>query len=239
MKPHENKKLHFSKKNLFTEQEFSAESDVEAFYSLVKAEESLLQAIRVFQDSSLFSAKSSETLAFQEELDMQKLEAKNSSPLPKYLQNYIDMSFEKQEEVKESSLRLVFKIAQDGVKLLSHVFEGSALHLKPVFDAPVRSQKDISDVIHLKEQNSQEEIHYELIRENSEEAYLCINFPNKENLPYNQVNLKKNNRFIYSSQIGDSGAVSFSGLKEGLYKIEFIGKKLIKSIDLAILFDHS
>jgi len=56
MKPHKNKKLHFSKKNLFTEQEFSAESDLETFYSLVEAEESLLQAIRVFQDSSLFSA---------------------------------------------------------------------------------------------------------------------------------------------------------------------------------------
>ena len=75
------------------------------------------------------------------------------------------------------------------------------------------------------------------MRENEKEAYLSIDFKNNP-FNYNQVNLKKNNRFIYSKKIDNSAVVSFSGLKAGDYSVELNGSDFSKIICITILTDE-
>lgn len=236
-----NKDSAFSGERLYSEIALDSDLSPSDVDTLINTEEALFLSLKTFQDADTFSSKSIETKAFQEELDFQKMESAKErflSPLPKYLKNYVDMSFQDATQ-KERSASLVIKIAREGLRLLGGIFDSNVIQVTPALGTSVRSkEKEISDFINLEEVNRFEEIHYQVIRENEEEAYLCINFPDKHHVPYQQVNLKKNNRFIYSSQIGESGAVSFSGLKEGKYNVEFIGKKTAKSIDLTILVDH-
>jgi hypothetical protein len=225
-------------KTLYSEDFNTTDIEASNMQEFIDDEEGLFRVVRFFQEESLFTNKTQETKEFQEALDIQKMELqKDPLPLPIYLQNYMNMSFQSKPESRPASL--VVKIAQDGLRFLGGIFDQAALVLEPASALPVRAkEKSFNDVLNLKETNQNDQIFYQVIRENDEEAYLCINFPNKQDIPYHQVNLKKNSRFIFSSQVGESGAVSFSGLKEGKYNVEFIGKKNTKSIDLTILVDH-
>ncbi|MCB1175960.1 MAG: hypothetical protein KDK36_00120 [Leptospiraceae bacterium] len=206
-------------------------------YSVVSSfEEDSFSTLESFRDE-MFLTKSSQ---FQESLDIltaEKMEAKQNTSLPLYLKNYMDISF--RTEKKEVQDSMVIKIAKGGIKLLNAIFPEKELEMVPAYLPSVRSkEKELEEALNIKEQLKEDEIIYQIIKENEEEAYLCINILGENKNGFHQVNLKKNNRFIFSSQINDRGIVSFSGLKEGRYNIEFVGKKSSKSIDLTILIDQ-
>ncbi|MCB1141140.1 MAG: hypothetical protein H7A24_01905 [Leptospiraceae bacterium] len=181
---------------------------------------------------------SKEHALFQEKLDLDKLEImekKENIPLPTYLKNYMDLSLKESQPLRDS---IVLKITKNSIRLINSFFQNSIMDLTSMVPVATRSRElDDSNVISFREvTESNSELTYQLIAENEEEAYLSVQFNSSEK-PYQQVILKKNNRFIYSSRVDDNGVVSFAGLKEGKYSIEFEGKNGTKSIDLTILLD--
>lgn len=208
------------------------EADMQDFLAM---EEATFSCLKFFQDKEILQFPDD----FSRELELQALEESSDLlPLPKYLQNYMDISFETKKHASEQNNSFVIKIANEGLKILTSLLD-SSFHVLPSLETSVRSKEaDITQTINLEEKNSSYQIHYQVIRENENEVYLSIHFPKNQKNPYDQVVLRKNGRFIYSSQIGERGIVSFSGLKEGRYLVEFLGKKSSKSIDITILLDH-
>lgn len=207
----------------------------EALDNFIKEEEATFACMKFFQNLDILETPGEFSMSLE-------FEAFNSEknvmlPLPKYLQNYMNMSFEVPKSQKASN-SFVVKIAKEGLQLLAEFLEPS-FHVLPQLNVAVRSKEvESTQTIHLEEKQDSYQIQYQIIRENDSEVYLSIHFPKNQKSPYEQVILRKNNRFIYSSQIGDSGIVSFSGLKEGRYVVEFLGKKVSKSIDITVLLDH-
>ncbi|MDX1958452.1 MAG: hypothetical protein SFU98_07760 [Leptospiraceae bacterium] len=219
--------------------ESTTQSDREEFFDL---ELSVVEFLKKSTDSILFSSEDSRIKDFQEALDLDKaelLDKQEKSPLPLYLKNFLELSFQSSPAPRDS---LVVKIAKDGLRLASAFFESTQFELMPVLSPSTRAlDASIHSAFNLKELEKNDPtkgIVYQVIQENKDEAYLCINFSEVEERIYKQVNLRKNNRFIYSGQIDDRGIVSFSGLKEGKYNVEFVGNNSAKVIDLTILVDH-
>jgi hypothetical protein len=213
------------------------------FETLATVETAIFSYVHYGNEKILSSFAKKENREFQESLDLDKaslFEKKEKSPLPLYLKNYIELSF-KSEPVPRDSL--VIRIAKEGLKLASAFFESSQIELIPVTIPSTRSKDTVSHAAfslrESKEMDPSSGILYQVIQENKDEAYLCINFSELPEKYYKQVNLRKNNRFIFSSQIDERGIVSFSGLKEGKYNVEFVGSDSAKIIDLTILVDHA
>ncbi len=200
---------------------------------LFEAEESIWFAIKGFQEKSLFSDFIGDSAA---ELDIAKAEILMAKEprykVPEYLKNYVNMNLNSSSEKSES---MVIRIVKEGVRFVSSAVDSmfrSETVLLPAMRSP---EKQDLQAVNVFGDSDDAHITYQLIKESPDEAYLCINFDGTGNLVYSQVNLKKNNRFIYSEKISQSKAVSFSGLKQGKYNLEFIGAKGIKSVDLTIL----
>lgn len=210
----------------------------------IQAEEAIYNSIHASIENYVDSTNDTndeDIKLFQEELDIHKAEKLMERddlkyPLPQYLKNFLEAE-EKTKEVKNDSI--IVKIGKESLKLLGAFFEKSSLELIPQPAVIVRSKNTVfqSNSLSLQEKTKNEVFTYQLIKENDEEAYLCIRFDNKIGHGYDHVNIKKNERFIYSNNIDQDGIVSIMGLKEGSYCIEFVGKKSSKSIDLSILVE--
>lgn len=214
--------------------------DDSCFKTLCEIEESLFATIQSENSKYLDSLVERDSV-FQEEIDIAKAKktiskAKNS-PLPLYLKNYLEADFQLQKKEED---RLVIRFGKAGMKLLGSIFAESTL--KPIESAiPIvrNSVNTIPQSVSLLEQTELGSLVYQVIQENEKEAYLSLKFDPSFVAVYNQVNLRKDNRFIYSSNINQEGLVSFSGLKEGLYNIEFTGKNISKRFELSLLADKT
>jgi hypothetical protein len=208
-----------------------AESCTHCFDKLLKIEQSLVQVF--------YSQIPIPTNPLNEELILDKFELLSekipSKPVPDFLKTYIHSNLHTKSEQSDS---LVVRIAKDGIHLVHSFFEHSKILLSPSFMQTVRSNEENSTLqnsIFLKEEKDDKfDLIYQIIKENETQAYLSIQFKSNSTM-YRQVILKKDDRFIYSSQMDNDGGFSFSGLSSGNYSLEFIGKIESKSIDLTIL----
>lgn len=215
----------------------SALNDDDCFNELVRVEESLMSLMEESKESYFLDVENG-SLNLQEELDLTKAEKEitpsKKMPLPLYLKNYMEAD----RNVKPADDKIIVKFGLSGLKLLGSFFENSVL--SPVMESvpavrtgahqPVQS-------LFMMEQGDNGNIMYQIIQENEDEAYLSMKFDSSYASVYNQVNLKKDNRFIYSTNINSEGQVSFSGLKEGIYNIELMGKNTSKRFDLSLFTD--
>lgn len=198
-----------------------------------EAEESIWFAIKGFQEKSMFSDFIGDSSAELDIAKAEKIMAKEPKyKVPEYLKNYVNMNLNSKSENSES---VVVRIVKEGVRFINSAVD-SVFKAETVLLPAMRSpEKQDLQAVNLYADADGNQITYQLIKESSDEAYLCINFDGTGSLVYSQVNLKKNNRFIYSEKISQSKAVSFSGLKQGKYNLEFVGAKGTKSVDLTIL----
>ncbi|MCB1190408.1 MAG: hypothetical protein H7A23_22055 [Leptospiraceae bacterium] len=176
--------------------------------------------------------------SFQEELDLQKADRAMHNgeeyDLPVYLQKYMESSFQYKKQAKDS---ITVKLGKQGLKLINSIFGDAIIPQIPQVVPAFRTAAllDNSSCITLQERtNDNNQFIYQIIRENPDEVYLSIKFDNSSPKNYDHVNLKKNNRFVFSSTVNRDGIVTFSGLKEGAYHIEFVGKYDSKAFDLSI-----
>ncbi len=207
------------------------------FRELSELEESLLATIK--QESSKYLDSLVDTdSAFFENLDIAKanslISKEKNIPLPLYLQNYMGADIVSQKEAD----KLVIRFGKAGMKLLGSFFSESLITPLELAIPSVRNSVNIvPQSISMLEKTDQGSLVYQVIQENENEAYLSVKFDSSFVALYNQVNLRKDNRFIYSSNINSEGLVSFSGLKEGVYNIEFTGKNISKRFDLSLFAD--
>ena len=207
------------------------------FAELIEIEESVQYAIKHESKKYLDSLIEKDSKFF-ESLDLAKANASISKekniPLPLYLQNYMDADKVTQKEED----RLVIRFGKAGMKLLGSFFGESLITPLELTIPSVRnSANTIPQSISMLEKTDNGSLVYQVIQENENEAYLSVKFDASFVTLYNQVNLRKDNRFIYSSNINSEGLVSFSGLKEGIYNIEFTGKNISKRFDLSLFAD--
>jgi len=207
------------------------------FAQLSQIEESLHSAIRYGNANYLESLTYNDS-PILESLDIAKAtnlisESKNV-PLPIYLKNYMESDF----TTKKEEDKLIIRFGKAGIKLLGSFFNGSLITpLESTIPAVRNSINTTPQSISMLEKTDQGSLVYQVIQENENEAYLSVKFDASFVAIYNQVNLRKDNRFIYSSNINSEGLVSFSGLKEGIYNIEFTGKNISKRFDLSLFAD--
>lgn len=213
--------------------------DDSAFKELSEIEESLHGAIK-YENSKYLDSLLDEDSLLLENLDIAKAKSRISKeknkPLPIYLQNYMNADIASQKE-KESD-KLVIRFGKAGMKLLGSFFGESLITPLELTIPSVRNSiNSVPQSISMLEKTEQGSLVYQVIQENENEAYLSVKFDASFVAIYNQVNLRKDNRFIYSSNINSEGLVSFSGLKEGIYNIEFTGKNASKRFDLSLFAD--
>jgi len=189
--------------------------------------------------SSELQSYSNEHFDFKSSLDLDKLEImeKNSKsiPLPLYLKNYVRLNLNSPNA--ENSDSLAIRLLKDGIRLLSSTFQNSSIQTNIVLLPSVRKSES-SSYFSLNEVNLEGlNLIYKILKEKDDTAYLSIDFSSSK-INFRQVNLKRNNRLIYSEKLDNSGVVSFSGLIEGDYTLEFTGNLLTKSLKCTILFDN-
>lgn len=92
---------------------------------------------------------------------------------------------------------------------------------------------DTNSVIFEETTKENQKFYYQIVKENEGEVYLSVKAEGEAG--FQQVNLRRDGRFILSNKINLDGSVSFSGLIPGSYTIEFVGPNLSKSFDLSIL----
>lgn len=212
--------------------------DDKSFVELSQIEETLFSAIRFGNDSYLESLTKQDSL-LSEALDIAKankvISDSTNIPLPLYLKNYMESDF----VAKKEEDKLVIRFGKAGIKLLGSFFNNSLITpLESTIPAVRNSVNSTPQSISMLEKTEQGSLVYQVIQENENEAYLSVKFDQSFVALYNQVNLRKDNRFIYSSNISSEGLVSFSGLKEGVYNIEFTGKNISKRFDLSLFADR-
>lgn len=215
-----------------------AMEDDEKFRQLIDLEEGILSTIHLENEKHLDQLAQQDSV-FYEKLDIAKanhsISPSNNKPLPLYLKNFIEADFALQKKQEDN---LVIRFGKAGIKLLGSFFEQTEiipleLAIPSVRNAATTTPQSIS----MLEKTEQGNLVYQIIQENENEAYLSVKFDPAFVAIYNQVNLRKDNRFIYSSNINSEGIVSFSGLKEGIYNIEFTGKNVSKRFDLSLFAD--
>lgn len=221
--------------------DFSKACD-DCIQEFMETEENLVELFQMSIDSYLLnSEKDAEIQQFQANLDIQKADSELSKikdlEVPVYLKTFMSKELNRTQIVEDS---IIVKIGKTGVNLLKAFMNGEYLTPKISLAPAMRSSAAIKErvpSIVLEEVLPDQQFTYQIIKENDEEAYLNIKFNDGLSYLYDYVNLKKNNRFIYSSIINKDGIITFSGLKEGDYKIEFIGKNKTKSFDLSIIIE--
>lgn len=203
-------------------------------------ERTLFYTLQEYNDTYISNwNEDQEFSSFQEELDIRKAERVMENDnvefeIPLYIQKYMETSFQYQKQAKDS---IAVKLGKKGLKLINSVFGDTVLPQMPQLVPAFRTAAalDNSSCVTLQEKtNDNNQFIYQIIRENPDEVYLSIKFDNSTMKNYDHVNLKKNNRFVFSSTITRDGIVTFSGLKEGAYHIEFVGRYDSKAFDLSI-----
>lgn len=159
----------------------------------------------------------------------------NNLPLPDFLKNYVSINLNEKKEKDRDTI--VVRIFKEGARLIHSAFLESNINIEKNILPSVRSSETPS-YISIRENTSKGlDLLYKVMKENEKEAYISIDFKNNPS-SYKQVNLKKNNRFIYSQKIDESAVVSFSGLKAGEYSIELHGNDNPKIICITVLTDE-
>ncbi len=207
------------------------------FTELREIEESIHSTIK-YENAKYLDSLIDGDSSFFENLDIAKANSRISKEknnrLPLYLQNYMEADLASQKEAD----KLVIRFGKAGMKLLGSFFSESLITPLELTIPSVRNSiNTIPQSISMLEKTDQGSLVYQVIQENENEAYLSVKFDSSFVALYNQVNLRKDNRFIYSSNINSEGLVSFSGLKEGVYNIEFTGKNISKRFDLSLFAD--
>jgi hypothetical protein len=202
---------------------------------LMELEETVVLTTHLISPGPLLKGTSYEQ--FEDDLDIAKSESAMTKseqfPIPQYIKNYINLSLQSKKTSKDN---LVVRFTEKGLKLVSSFFENSTLEPVLANAVPVRSESTPTGLSSLRFSESSDtgNFIYQIIPENEEQAYLYIKL-NTTNHGFDNVNVRKNDRFIFSKNIGPEGDISFSGLAEGQYNIEFTGKNISKSIDLNVI----
>ncbi|MCT8334698.1 hypothetical protein NUH30_13520 [Leptospira sp. 85282-16] len=175
---------------------------------------------------------------FSESLDLAKAEivmAKAPLPLPEFLKEYTRQNLILPEK-KDS---LIVRLTQSGIRVIDSLVESLQIRESLEFAPSMRSASaevrsgDANAVIFEETTNENQKFYYQIVKENQSEVYLSVK---AEGTPaFQQVNLRREGRFILSSKISLEGSASFSGLVPGSYTIEFVGPGQSKSFDLSIL----
>ncbi|HNC01600.1 MAG TPA: hypothetical protein PLS71_25385, partial [Leptospiraceae bacterium] len=195
--------------------ESALENDTD-FQELIQLEESIVNTIQLENEKHLDHILEKDS-SFYEDLDIAKanlnITPDRNRPLPLYLKNYMEADFAAQKKEED---RLVIRFGKAGVKLLGSFFGQTEISPLELSIPSVRNSINTTpQSISMLEKTDQGNLVYQVIQENENEAYLSVKFDPSFVAIYNQVNLRKDNRFIYSSNINSEGIVSFSGLKEG------------------------
>ncbi|XDD42303.1 hypothetical protein AB3N58_13520 [Leptospira sp. WS60.C2] len=156
-------------------------------------------------------------------------------PLPEFLKEYTRKNL-LTPEAKDS---LIIRLTKSGIRVIDSLIESLQIHesleLAPAMrsaSADVRSE-NTNSVIFEETTKENQKFYYQIVKENAGEVYLSVK---AEGGPgFQQVNLRRDGRFILSNKINADGSASFSGLIPGSYTIEFVGSNLSKSFDLSIL----
>lgn len=175
---------------------------------------------------------------FSEALDTAKAEAllrENALPLPAFLQEYTRQNLTK--PVKKDNL--IFVVTKKGINMIDSLVENlqilSHWELLPATRAASTDfEPETSNSVIFEETSSDnQKFYYQIVKENESEVYLSVKAEAKPS--FQQVNLRRDGRFILSGKVNPDGTVSFSGLTPGNYTIEFLGSGQSKSFDLSIL----
>lgn len=201
---------------------------------VLKNENSFFEFLRITNERYIDSLLSMDS-EFYETLDIAKANSRISTSknleLPLYLKNFLDMSSPKESQADS----IILKLSKEGIKIIGNFFQNSIIAPVLIPDVSVRNQSFLSNQsVALLESVENGQILYQLLQETDTEVYLSLKLNAIQAKEYNQAVLKKDNRFIYSNSINSDGQISFSGLKQGLYNIELIGKTNTKRFDLTV-----
>ncbi|TGK95665.1 hypothetical protein EHQ30_03245 [Leptospira brenneri] len=220
-------------RGLFVRGEFPSEDELQSHPDL---QEAYLYCEEVFFASLRGETVSSHSFAETWDLAKAELTLKQSPiPLPEFLKEYT----RKNLTLPEKKDSLIVRLTQSGIRVIDSLVE--SLQIKESFEfapsmrsasAEVRSG-DANSVIFEETTSEDQKFYYQIVKENQGEVYLSVK---AEGTPvFQQVNLRREGRFILSSKINLEGSASFSGLVPGSYTIEFVGPGQSKSFDLSIL----
>jgi len=209
------------------------------FESLLEKEIIITSIIKDEIDGNLLSKNHKTFSDFTSQIDNDKYDLVsqklNKIPLPEFLKNYINLNLNNKKEIERDTI--VVRIFKEGARLLHTAFSKSNINIQRNILPNIRNGESPTYISIRENTNKGLDLVYNVMRENEKEAYLSIDFKNNP-FHYNQVNIKKNNRFIYSKKIDNSAIVSFSGLKTGDYSVEFSGSHYSKLIYITILTDE-
>jgi len=209
------------------------------FESLLEKEIIITSIIKYEIDESLLSETDQISNEFSSQIESDKYDLVSQKlekiPLPDFLKNYINLNLNNKKETQSDTI--VVRIFKEGARLLHTAFSESNINVQRNILPSVRGGESPTYISIRENTNKGLDLVYSVMRENEKEAYLSIDFKNNP-FNYNQVNLKKNNRFIYSKKIDNSAVVSFSGLKAGDYSVELNGSDFSKLICITILTDE-
>ncbi|TGM46540.1 hypothetical protein EHQ92_01035 [Leptospira biflexa] len=156
-------------------------------------------------------------------------------PFPQFLREYTNQNL----STPEKKDNLIVRLTQSGIRVIDSLIESlqirESLELAPAMrsaSAEVRSD-EASSVIFEETTKENQKFYYQIVKENEGEVYLSVKAEGGHG--FQQVNLRRDGRFILSNKINLDGSASFSGLTPGSYTIEFVGPNVSKSFDLSIL----
>ncbi|MCW7491042.1 hypothetical protein ND861_00105 [Leptospira sp. 2 VSF19] len=200
-----------------------------------------LQEAFWFCEEAFFASLREEMVSaqpFAESLDLAKAEiamTKAPLPLPEFLKEYTRHNL----ILPEKRDSLIVRLTQSGVRVIDSLVESLQIRGSFEFAPSMRSASaevssgDANAVIFEETTSENQKFYYQIVKENQGEVYLSVK---AEGTPaFQQVNLRREGRFILSSKISLEGSASFSGLVPGSYTIEFVGPGRSKSFDLSIL----
>ncbi|MDF3820406.1 hypothetical protein P3G55_10870 [Leptospira sp. 96542] len=175
---------------------------------------------------------------FSEEIDQKTSEllwGRSQYPLPAFLREYTDKNLG-QPQQKDN---LILRLNQKGIQVIQSLLE--SVQIKETWDLAPSLRATTADalssesnsVIFEETTNENQKFYYQIVKENQTEVYLSVKA--EGNPSFQQVNLRRDGRFILSNKVNADGAASFSGLQPGNYTIEFLGSGKSKSFDLSIL----
>ncbi|TGL08504.1 hypothetical protein EHQ43_05555 [Leptospira bouyouniensis] len=220
-------------RDLFLKGEYPSEAELQDHPQLWEAylycEETFFHQLRkeAIKDNSLaerFALQKAESTLHRAQL-----------PFPGFLKEYTKNNLNSPEK-KDS---LIVRLTQSGIRVIDSLIESFQIHesleLAPSLrsaSAEVRSD-DTSSVIFEETTKENQKFYYQIVKENEGEVYLSVKAEGIHG--FQQVNLRRDGRFILSNKINLDGSASFSGLTPGSYTIEFVGPNHSKSFDLSIL----
>ncbi|TGL56884.1 hypothetical protein [Leptospira jelokensis] len=194
-----------------------------------------------FCEESFFAALRLETMVdhpLAEAFALQKAEnTVHRSPLalPEFLKEYT----KKNLTAPEKKDNLIIRLSQSGIRVIDSLISSLQIRESLEFAPAMRSastdvrSNDTNSVIFEETTKENQKFYYQIVKENEGEVYLSVKAEGVTG--FQQVNLRRDGRFILSNKINLDGSASFSGLIPGSYTIEFVGPNHSKSFDLSIL----